>query len=320
MATLEAIQARIKKLETQAQVLKAKAASGVLKQIHDLMARHQISIDDVSGFFGKASGKTRAKAVRKVDSAKYVDPNTGATWSGRGRAPAWIVNASDRTAFLAAGGGDSTARTKVSVKRRTAARKGPQPALYRDPMSGLTWSGFGRAPGWIASAKDRSAFLIEKGNAGGASAAESKAVAKKGATAKTGSKAVAKTKTAKPAAKKAASTKTTVAKKGAAAKKGTAAKKGAVAKKAVAAENVTAAKKGTTAKKGTAAKKATATKKATAAKKSTVGKKAAKTAPTKRGRSTSASPARKSPVAVESVAPVETPGQATGAEANNASQ
>ncbi|WP_250487964.1 H-NS family nucleoid-associated regulatory protein, partial [Caballeronia sp. GaOx3] len=141
MATLEAIQAQIKKLGAQAQALKAKAASGVIKQIHDLMARHEISIDDVAGFVGKASGKTKANAVGKADSAKYVDPQTGASWSGRGRAPAWIANASDRTAFLAAGVGEAHVRAKVSVKRRIAARKGPQPALYRDPVSGLTWSG-----------------------------------------------------------------------------------------------------------------------------------------------------------------------------------
>jgi DNA-binding protein H-NS len=320
MATLETIQARIRKLEAQAQVLKTKAASGVLKQIHDLMARHEISIEDVTGFFGKTSGKTKAKAGGKADSAKYVDPKTGATWSGRGRAPAWIANARDRSVFLAADAGEPAARAKVSVKRKTAARKGPQPALYRDPISGLTWSGFGRAPGWIANAKDRNAFLIEKGNAAGEGATESKVVAKKGATANAGSKAVATTKKAKPAAKKAASTKTAPTKKAAAAKKE------ATAKKVVAAEKVATAKKGSAAKKATAVKKAPAarktlaTKNAAAAKKGTVAKKAAKTVATKRVRSASAGPARKAPVATESIVPVETTGPTAGTEAENASQ
>lgn len=39
--------------------------------------------------------------------------------------------------------------------------RGVQPPLYRDPLSGKTWAGIGRAPGWIAVAPDRSAFLIE---------------------------------------------------------------------------------------------------------------------------------------------------------------
>ncbi|MDR5763436.1 H-NS family nucleoid-associated regulatory protein [Caballeronia sp. LZ035] len=301
MATLEAIQTRIKKLEAQAQALKAKASSGVIKQIHGLMARHRISIDDVTEFFNKASAKTKAKAVGQAVSAKYVDPKTGATWSGRGRAPAWIASASDRTAFLAAGANKSTARSKPSGKRRTAARKGPQPALYRDPVSGLTWSGFGRAPQWITSAKDRSALLIDKGSAAGTKNDGAQAVAKKGGAAKkSASKTTAAADTAKPTAKKAASTKA-VAKKRAAAKTGPAAKKRAAAKKGAAASKGAVAKKGAAAKKGTAAKKV------------------AKSAAAKRPRSVGTGPARKARGPVESVAPVETPAQSVVSEADNPS-
>ncbi|WP_408468024.1 H-NS family nucleoid-associated regulatory protein [Paraburkholderia sp. RL17-380-BIE-A] len=32
--------------------------------------------------------------------------------------------------------------------------KGPQPAKYRDPKSGATWSGRGPAPVWLSGAKD----------------------------------------------------------------------------------------------------------------------------------------------------------------------
>ncbi|MEX3635981.1 H-NS histone family protein [Paraburkholderia sp. BR14320] len=35
---------------------------------------------------------------------KYRDRASGATWSGRGRAPAWIAGAQDRTKFLINGG------------------------------------------------------------------------------------------------------------------------------------------------------------------------------------------------------------------------
>jgi DNA-binding protein H-NS len=38
-------------------------------------------------------------------------------------------------------------------------RRGPQPAKYRDPASGATWSGRGREPSWLAG-KDRTAFAI----------------------------------------------------------------------------------------------------------------------------------------------------------------
>nr|WP_279636670.1 H-NS histone family protein [Paraburkholderia aromaticivorans] len=36
---------------------------------------------------------------------------------------------------------------------------GTQEPKYRDPSSGATWSGRGRAPGWLAG-KDRTAFEI----------------------------------------------------------------------------------------------------------------------------------------------------------------
>src|SRR5215469_13345103 len=104
MATLEAIQARIHKLEAQAHTLKVKKASGVIKEIHDLMAQYEITLEDLAGSNGKASRKTKAPASAKVSgkatSAKYADPKTGATWSGRGRAPAWIAKARERNAFL----------------------------------------------------------------------------------------------------------------------------------------------------------------------------------------------------------------------------
>ncbi|GJH14785.1 H-NS histone family protein [Caballeronia novacaledonica] len=274
MATLEAIQSRIKKLEAQAQALKAKSVSGVLKQIHDLMDRHEISMEDVSAFVGKAARSTKAKATGKAVSAKYLDPKTGASWSGRGRAPAWIANARDRNAFLA----DGTApveSTKVTLTRRKAARKGPQPALYRDPVSGNTWSGFGRAPAWIATANDRSTYLI----AGNAVASESgrrsnAAPAKKTEAAKkTQVKAVTTVKKAAPSATKAAA-------KNVAAKKATAKK--ATAKK-VAAKKVSA-KKATVAKKGAATKSE------------------GSFAASKRARSSSVRSARKAPSTAESVA------------------
>jgi DNA-binding protein H-NS len=49
--------------------------------------------------------------------------------------------------------------------RRRARRQTPKslsPAKYRDPTSGATWSGRGRAPDWIKSAKSRKRFLISE--------------------------------------------------------------------------------------------------------------------------------------------------------------
>jgi DNA-binding protein H-NS len=86
---------------------------------------------------------------------------------------------------------------KSTVKKASVAK-------YADPKTGKTWSGFGRAPGWIAGAKNRDAFLVSKSTAA-APAAKAPAAAKKLATkaAKPASKKASTRKVAKPVAKKA---------------------------------------------------------------------------------------------------------------------
>lgn len=45
-------------------------------------------------------------------------------------------------------------------KRKVAAAKPAGTPKYQDPKSGKTWTGTGKPPGWIASAKNRDKFLI----------------------------------------------------------------------------------------------------------------------------------------------------------------
>ena len=125
---------------------------------------------------------------------------------------------------------DKRAQAKAPAKKSTA-RKGPQPAKYRNPATGSTWSGMGRAPSWITESKNgRESFLIaNQGEADAAPAKKgpsSKAVkdgaATKGAGAKATKKAAAKSAlgAAKVPGKRAVSAKKTAAVKKVAAKKG----------------------------------------------------------------------------------------------------
>ena len=56
--------------------------------------------------------------------------------------------------------GRSAAKTSTAGKTAKTLKKTASVAKYADPKSGKTWSGFGRAPGWIAGAKNRDAFLV----------------------------------------------------------------------------------------------------------------------------------------------------------------
>ncbi|MCA8050718.1 H-NS histone family protein [Burkholderia arboris] len=58
-------------------------------------------------------------------------------------------------------GGTTKAARKGRGKAASGAEKAPRPPKYHNPKT-ETWSGFGRAPKWIASAKNRDRFLIEQ--------------------------------------------------------------------------------------------------------------------------------------------------------------
>ncbi|MFL9889894.1 MULTISPECIES: H-NS family nucleoid-associated regulatory protein [Paraburkholderia] len=220
MATLQNLQARIAKLQAQAESIVKKDSTAVIAKIHDLMEKHGLTTADINAHIsgGKKRGRklgVKAAAKSAAPAATYRDPKTGATWSGRGRAPGWIANAKNRSKYLVEGNGIGVPAAKKAVKAGNYVR-GVQPALYVDPKTGATWSGRGRAPAWIAGAKDRSKFLI---------------------TGATGATAESKTTVAKKAAAKKVATKKAVAKKSvgekiAAATKKVAAKKIAVTKPA----------------------------------------------------------------------------------------
>jgi len=85
-AALEKQQAELEKQISE--TLRAER-SGVINQIKSLMAEHGITVADLSSKPGRpATGKSPA-AGRKV-AAKFHDPASGQSWSGRGLQPKWL--------------------------------------------------------------------------------------------------------------------------------------------------------------------------------------------------------------------------------------
>jgi DNA-binding protein H-NS len=239
MPTLEQIQAKLKKLQAQADILVARKAQVAIDQIRDLMLKHGLTTADIeakakarraanslNGF--AAAGKAKSAAGQKVP--KYRDHKTGATWTGHGRAPGWIASAKDRSVFLIDGARQLKPSAKVvaSPAKAKGQPKGAQPPKYRHPTTGATWSGRGPAPAWLAAVKDRTRFLIDSSSTPTSSGAGQKAAGKAGK--------VKSAATSGAVSKKAAARKI-VAKKSKAAGQSVAAKKAAgttVARKAVA--------------------------------------------------------------------------------------
>lgn len=192
MATLEQIQAKLKKLQAQAEALLARKSQAAIDEIRSLMEKHGLTAADIdTPTAGKKRGPkpvSKSVGVAKTSAVQYQDPRTGATWSGRGRAPGWIAKVRDRSRFLVGESAASPAQDSAS-KPKAAGNyvRGVQPEKYRDPKSGATWSGRGRAPAWLAGTKDRNKFLIDVAAGGAqpvASTAASKPATKKAATKK----------------------------------------------------------------------------------------------------------------------------------------
>ncbi|CAB3791138.1 H-NS histone family protein [Pararobbsia alpina] len=164
MPTLTQIQARIARLQLQAEAIAAKQISAALDEITTLMTRHGVTTADIASHLSaskprgrlagkKAGAKAGVKSLVKTGGrrrgrpakastasagkaklpAKYLNPKTGETWSGWARPPLWIKDVKDRTKFLIDGAAATAvskpaegikARVKQSTARKATSRKG----------------------------------------------------------------------------------------------------------------------------------------------------------------------------------------------------
>ena len=90
--------AQIAKLQEEAAALRAEEINTVLAQVREKIAQYGLTSEDVFG--RKRAPRKPTASASKSAAAKYQDPKTGATWSGKGRAPAWISKVKNRDRFL----------------------------------------------------------------------------------------------------------------------------------------------------------------------------------------------------------------------------
>jgi DNA-binding protein H-NS len=87
---------QIARLQEEADQVRRQEIADVVAEIHAKMAEYGLSAADL-GFVERAK---RGRPPKKLPpAAKYRDPQTGATWTGRGKPPAWIIG-KDRERFL----------------------------------------------------------------------------------------------------------------------------------------------------------------------------------------------------------------------------
>ena len=92
----EELQAKIADLQAQAAKVKEEEKQQAIDMARTMISAYGITAKDL-GLDKAHKVKTGPKPGNKV-AAKYRDPASGATWSGRGKTPRWI-NGADRSQY-----------------------------------------------------------------------------------------------------------------------------------------------------------------------------------------------------------------------------
>ncbi|ATD61940.1 histone family protein nucleoid-structuring protein H-NS [Janthinobacterium svalbardensis] len=76
---------QIAKLQSLAEAARKDELSGAIQKIKELMQLHGITVEDLA-----AGGRAKPAKAKGSVAAQFKNPETGDTWTGRGRAPRWL--------------------------------------------------------------------------------------------------------------------------------------------------------------------------------------------------------------------------------------
>jgi DNA-binding protein H-NS len=94
MPSYKQLTAQLEKLHKEVAVAREKEIAQAIAEIKEKIAEYDITAEEL-GFTSRRAGVARKKAL----PARYMNPKTGETWSGRGRSPGWLAG-KNRERFL----------------------------------------------------------------------------------------------------------------------------------------------------------------------------------------------------------------------------
>jgi DNA-binding protein H-NS len=94
MSSYQELQAQIVELQKQAEAARSSEITAAKAKIAEIMKEYGLILSDLA-----VTSKAKSTKVREPVAIKYRDPETGSTWTGRGRAPLWL-NGKDKNDFL----------------------------------------------------------------------------------------------------------------------------------------------------------------------------------------------------------------------------
>lgn len=123
MTTYADVKKQIAQLEKKAADLRKVEVAKVVANIREQMAKYELTVDDIAPAKAAQRGKkAQATKTKLIKPAKYMDPKTGKTWTGHGKAPGWIAAATK------AGRRDDFLIEKVSQGKGTKPEEKSKPA------------------------------------------------------------------------------------------------------------------------------------------------------------------------------------------------
>lgn len=134
MKSYQDVKAQIAKLEKHAEALRTRELKSVIAQVRRTIDQYDLTPADLGltggsrGRGGPATSKPGSRGRVSIGVAKYRDPATGKTWTGRGRPPTWMIGVKDPSAYLIDGAPAGTKpAAKPAAKAKAAAKKAGAP-------------------------------------------------------------------------------------------------------------------------------------------------------------------------------------------------
>ena len=99
MQTLQELLAQKSAIERQITEARSSSRASAVADIKALMDTNGLTLADLTSALASSAGKS--DRVKKKVAAKYRDPTSGQTWTGRGLKPKWLTQALETGKTLA---------------------------------------------------------------------------------------------------------------------------------------------------------------------------------------------------------------------------
>ncbi|WP_071762522.1 H-NS family nucleoid-associated regulatory protein [Burkholderia ubonensis] len=106
MKTYRELMEQLDQLRREIELVREYEAQRIAQRVLEVLADHGVSLPELTGLH------PRGRRFGKKVEPKYYDPETGATWSGRGRIPRWLVGKDPEQYLIHHGNGSADSRSE----------------------------------------------------------------------------------------------------------------------------------------------------------------------------------------------------------------